>query len=145
VNGVNGVVRPAAMLPVLAVQRKSQERPVPQGNINGKWKHDLHEDSGPAQPRCATVTSVVAICMRSRMCTGLCACRRMEQRRSMGSASPEIHRRVLVENVPASVTKEDMVDLVGAAGCAPVSNVLSLPNMVSRHVRCAGARKTSRT
>lgn len=29
----------------------------------------------------------------------------------------EIHRRVLVENVPTSVTKDDMFDLVAAAGC----------------------------
>jgi hypothetical protein len=31
----------------------------------------------------------------------------------------EIHRRLLVENVPQTVTKEDMFDLVAAAGCGP--------------------------
>ena len=31
--------------------RNPQERSIPQGNINGKWRHDLHEDDGPVRAR----------------------------------------------------------------------------------------------
>lgn len=32
-------------------KRVPQEKSIPRGNVEGKWSHDLHEDSGPVRPR----------------------------------------------------------------------------------------------
>lgn len=65
---------------------------VPKGNINGKWKHDLHDDEGPARPRISKAAA------------------RAEHR------APNVLRRLRVSNLGPQVDEADLRELFEMEG-----------------------------